>query len=207
MDDLIAGLMKTIVWDIDDVLNDLTRTWFERVWQQENKGTTMRYSDLRSNPPHDILGIAREDYLLSLDAFRLSSGAATMMPEPAVVDWFHRSGHHYRHLALTARPIGTFAAAVQWLYTHFGSWFQAVSIVPSPRTTEHPHQPDSSKGAFLAWLGKADFFIDDHAAQVQAATALGIQAYLVKQPWNNSSATLTEILDAIDLVQNRGSAA
>lgn len=191
-------MMKTIVWDIDDVLNDLTRTWFKLVWSKENPGTSMKYEQLSENPPDKLLGIERREYLASLDEFRLSPEADAMQPDTEVLKWFDTWGDKYRHLALTARPIRTVSPAVAWLMRNYGEWFQTVSFVPSSRPDENPRQPDRSKSDFLAWLGKADYFIDDHAQNVAGTTGLGIRAFLVAQPWNDSSLGLNEILKIIN---------
>ena len=195
--------MKTIVWDIDDVLNDLMRSWFELCWKKEHAGSAIVYSDIRENPPHKFLGMDESDYLKSLDKFRLSSSAEEMNPHPVVLKWFEKYGANYRHIALTARPIKTVAPAVKWLMSHYGEWFQTISFVPSKRPDEHPGQPDRSKSDFLAWLGKADYFIDDMAEHVNRAAGQGIRAFSVAQPWNESNLNLIEILEIIGK-ENRG---
>ncbi len=48
--------MKTIVWDIDDVLNDLTRAWFETAWLPAHRECRLTYEELKVNPPHELLG-------------------------------------------------------------------------------------------------------------------------------------------------------
>lgn len=189
--------MKTMVWDLDDVLNDLMRSWFERCWKPEHAGSSIVYEDLRANPPYTILGMEEQDYLCSLDRFRLSAEAGEMKPDPAVLQWFKDHGAEFRHIVLTARPIKTLAPAVAWLMQHYGEWFQTISFVPSARPDEHPEQADKTKADFLAWLGKADYYIDDLPAQVSNAAYLGIKAFVVAQPWNESKLGLIDILDSI----------
>jgi hypothetical protein len=190
--------MKTIVWDIDDVLNDLTRAWFEGVWLKTHKNLGMRYENLLENPPDKLLNISKADYLSSLDQFRLSPEAEDMDPEKGVLRWFMESGENFRHLALTARPIKTMSPAASWLLKHFGEWFQAISFVPSWRIDENPKQADRTKHEFLQWLGKADYFIDDHSENVRKAKELGVKVFLVSQPWNNSQLKLLDILKIIN---------
>ena len=195
--------MKTIVWDIDDVLNDLLRRWFETCWKKEHPGSLIRYEDISENPPHKVLGIRESDYLKSLDAFRLSAEAEEAKPDAAVLKWFNEEGAGYRHMALTARPIRTFVPAVKWLMRHYGEWFQTIGFVPSKRDDEHPRQPDKTKADYLVWLGNADYFIDDLTGHVNSAAGLGIRAFLVSQPWNESELGLAEILGIISR-ENRG---
>jgi hypothetical protein len=187
--------MKTIVWDIDDVLNDSTRVWLEYCWLPAHPGCALRYDDLVENPPHLLLGVEKADYLKSLDLFRLSPLARDMTPDPRLLQWFRDNGTRFRHIALTARPRKTVSAAIDWVLLYFGQWFQTFSFVPAERPGETPGHPDLGKGDFLAWLGRADYFIDDHPANVLGAQELGIEAFLVARPWNTGGSTLEEIVE------------
>jgi FMN phosphatase YigB (HAD superfamily) len=189
--------MKTIVWDIDDVLNDLTRAWFETEWLPLHPACRLGYDALNVNPPHALLGVSEAEYLASLDRFRLSPESASREPDKALVTWFRERGDQYRHIALTARPRETVFPALQWLLRHFGAWFQTFGFVPSRRPGQSSGQPDCAKGDYLSWLGKADFFIDDHPKHCRAAQELGIASFLVAQPWNESRSTLRDILESI----------
>jgi hypothetical protein len=200
---LTGEAMNTIVWDIDDVLNDLTRAWFETAWLPMHPDCRLRYNELKVNPPHELLGVAKEEYLASLDRFRLSQEAATRAPDNTLVDWFRAQGNHYRHIALTARPRETVCPAFQWLLRHFGEWFQTFGFVPSKRPGQSSGQPDRGKSDYLAWLGKTDFFIDDSSDHCLAAEKLGIRSFLVAQPWNESRLTVSDILR---LISERGRA-
>ena len=194
--------MKTIVWDIDDVLNDLQRSWLDVEWNGKHPGRMIKYAQLTVNPPHDLLKIDIHSYRESLDAFRLSARAGTMKPDPQVYNWFTRYGHLFRHVALTARNIGTVSVAIQWLLDHFGQWFQTIAFIPSERRHESPKQPDRRKVDYLVWLNRADYYIDDNSINVREASAIGVCAFLVSQPWNNSQQTLCQILRIIN--ENEG---
>jgi hypothetical protein len=152
------------------------------------------YHELKTNPPHELLGVSKEEYLASLDRFRLSPDAASRAPDNALVDWFRAHGDQYRHIALTARARETVCPVLQWLLGHFGEWFQTFGFVPSKRPGQSSGQPDRGKGDYLAWLGKADFFIDDSPDNCLAAEKLGIGSFLVAQPWNESRLTIRDIL-------------
>ena len=189
--------MKTIVWDIDDVLNDLTRGWFETDWLPTHPGCRLTYDDLKVNPPHDLLGVPESEYLASLDRFRLSPAAAGCKPDASLIEWFRKRGDRYRHVALTARPLDTIASAVQWLTTYFGQWFQTVGFVPSDRPGRRSKGVDRTKGDYLKWLTHADFFIDDNAENCRAAEGLGIRAFLCAQPWNGSRRNVMDIVNLL----------
>ena len=187
----------TIVWDIDDVLNDLTRAWLETVWRPGHPQCRVTYRELTANPPHRLLGISRQEFLASLDRFRVSKEAEAMSPKPELRSWFARYGSRYRHIALTARPRHTVLAAFKWVENHFGPWFQTYAFVPSKRPGQESYQPDRSKTDYLAWLEKADFFVDDDEQNCDAAKPLGIKALLVDRPWNQAGMCLNTILTLI----------
>jgi phosphoglycolate phosphatase-like HAD superfamily hydrolase len=189
--------MKTIVWDIDDVLNDSTRAWFETAWLPTHPACRLGYHGLTTNPPHELLGVSKDEYLASLDRFRLSRDAASRLPDKSLLDWFRAHGDQYRHIALTARPRETVCPALQWLLGHFGEWFQTFGFVPSKRPGQSSGQPDCGKADYLAWLDKADIFIDDSPDNCLAAKKLGIASFLVAQPWNESRLTVSDILELI----------
>jgi hypothetical protein len=186
--------MNLIVWDLDDVLNDFTEAWFAAVWQAEHPGARLAFADLRSNPPLQELGMSREDYLDSLDRFRLSPAAQALAPNAAVFDWFTRAGGRFRHAVLTARPWHCVAPAAAWVFTHFGHWVRQFHFVPSPRAGQPLPGCDATKGEALGRFGPVDFFVDDSPANVAAAAALGIRALLFPQPWNQSTLTVAELL-------------
>ncbi len=189
--------MKTIVWDIDDVLNNVTRMWLECSWLPAHPDCTVKYEDLTENPPHKLLEVTREEYLSSLDEFRISLAAKTMIPDALLIEWFRNNGLRFRHIALTARPRETVSPAIEWVLRYFGQWLQTFSFVPAKRPGEPPGNPDRDKADFLSWLGKADYFIDDSMDNVTAAGNMGISAFLTAQPWNSSRLTLMDILEFI----------
>lgn len=190
--------MRTIVWDVDDVLNSLMREWFEVTWKPAHPECTLAYSDIRENPPHRSLGIAKEEYLASLDKFRISEEARLLAPNPAIVDWFREHGDAYRHLALTARPLDSAPAAAEWVFRHFGAHFRCFGVVPSRSDTAAPVY-DRNKGEFLKWLGIADYFVDDSEENVALAAEAGVRTVLFPQPWNRANCSVEDVLRAIEL--------
>lgn len=189
--------MITIAWDVDDVLNDLMRAWLERWWLPAHADSSLRYADLTENPPHRQLGIAREEYLEDLDAFRLSPLAQEMVPTSEVVAWFEEHGATARHLALTAAPLRTVPLTAAWVLWHFGRWIRSVHVVPSPRPGVDAPTYDQTKADFLRWWGKVDLLVDDNPAHVAAAQQVGIRAVLWPQPWNAARATAAQALAVV----------
>jgi hypothetical protein len=190
--------MTTVIWDIDDVLNPLMRAWFHHAWLPAHPDCRVRtYEGLAANPPHDVLGVAREVYLASLDAFRLSGAYEQMAPVPEVLAWFDLHGAKCRHVALTATPLVSADRSAAWLMRHFGRWIRVFAFVPSPRAGTDLPQYDATKSDFLRWFGKGDLLVDDSPANVQAARDVGRDAILVPQPWNGGSQTLADVLAAL----------
>jgi hypothetical protein len=185
--------MLTIVWDIDDVLNDLMRQWFHSAWLNEYPECQVSYAELACNPPYEVLGVEPARYLASMDAFRKTEQACNMEPNPEVLSWFRNEGHRFRHIALTARPLETASDVAHWAMRHFGSWIRCFGVVPARADVGVPVY-DRTKGEFLAWLGRGDVLVDDSAENGRQAASLGLKTMLVAQPWNNSDLTMSALL-------------
>lgn len=188
--------MQTIVWDVDDVLNDLMHQWFSRGWKQEHPATTVEYCELRENPPHVSLGATREEYLTSMDAFRKTDAGIHLQPNAEVLAWFAAHGSKFRHVALTSRPLETVPDVAAWVMRYFGKWIRCFGVVPT-RTREGVPMYDCGKGDYLLWLGKGDVLIDDTPENLRQAAEIGVKTLVWPQPWNDSHLTTTEILQIL----------
>jgi FMN phosphatase YigB (HAD superfamily) len=189
--------VKTIAWDVDDVLNDLTREWFEYQWLPYRPDCSLDYERLTENPPDTLLGISRAEYLASLDDFRLSEFAKTIRPVSEVLAWFRDQGQYCRHIALTAAPLRAASASAAWVMRCFGNWIRSFHIVASPRPEEIVPVYDATKGDFLRWWGKVDVLIEDNPANVASAQQLGIGTVLISRPWNKGQLTLNQSLNKL----------
>lgn len=187
--------MKTIAWDVDDVLNELMRTWLEREWRPKNPSCSVSFDDLDVNPPHERLGVTRDAYLASLDRFRATSFAG-LAPVADVLAWMKTNGSRFRHVALTAAPLAAAPHSAEWVMRHFGTWIPVFCLVPSPRDGVTPAHSLASKSDLLSWC-KADALVDDNTGNVDAARALGMKAFLMPQPWNRARATRAGVLEEI----------
>lgn len=186
--------MLTIAWDVDDVLNGLTRAWFEKEWLAVHPHCALRYENLKENPPQRILGVTLLEYLESLDHFRLSEKYRDMKPVPEVADWFKKYGAGFRHLALTAVPFKASARSAFWVLDNFGMWIRTFHFIPSQRQGEELPGPDKNKSDYLAWLNKVDIIIDDNEENIRGAVKLGIRGILIPRPWNNAKGTVSQAL-------------
>lgn len=186
--------MITIAWDIDDVLNDLMRIWFEESWLLAHPDCRVTYQELTENPPHKILNIDKKKYLADLDRFRLSSQYVAMQPIAEVEQWFKQYGHRFRHVAITAVPACTVHASAAWLMQKFGKWIRGYYFVPSLREGESLPVYDANKQDVLRKLGYIDVFIDDSEYNLMGVEEMGIKSILFPKPWNKNNANVKETL-------------
>lgn len=188
--------MRALVWDVDDVLNDLMLQWFSHEWLAEHPDCPISFEGLTCNPPHPLLGVDRDAYLESMDRFRLTERALNLIPNPEVLAWFREHGHRFRHLALTSRPLETAPDVAHWVMRHFGAWIRCFGVVPSRPESGVPVY-DHSKGDFLAWSKLGDVLIDDSNDNILQAASLGLRTLQPAQPWNNSSLSIEEVLQQL----------
>lgn len=185
--------MLTIAWDVDDVLNDFTRVWFETVWRPRHPECRLSYEDLRSNPPHEQLGITRDEYLSSLDEFRHSRYLTDLQPLPEALSWFEKNGARHRHIALTAAPLRCAPVSAAWTLRHFGRWIRGFHVVPSSRQDESIPEYDQSKRDFISRSEDISLLVEDHPANINAAADLGIQVVLMPRPWNSAARSISAV--------------
>ncbi len=186
--------MLTIAWDVDDVLNDLMRAWFEQEWLPAHPDCPLRYEGITENPPERLLGVARRDYLESLDRFRLSPAARRLEPIPEVIGWFRQHGHRFRHMALTATPLRSAHLSAEWVLRHYGTWIRSFHFVPSAREDEPDLPYDRTKEDVFRRGERIDLFIDDNPTHIEAARRAGIRALTMPRPWNGERQTLSGML-------------
>lgn len=197
--------MLTIAWDVDDVLNDFTRAWFEEFWLPNHPKGVREYDRIVQNPPHKLLCAGEEEYLASLDEFRLSGRFDRLMPLLEVFRWFENNGSKCRHVALTKVPVSVSYKSASWVMKNFGMWIRSFHFVPSFRKWENPPVYDENKGAYLNYFGKAGLLIDDDPANTEAAKKVGIRTLLFPRPWNQSKQTIKELLNDLSCIAAQGS--
>jgi len=189
--------MKTIAWDVDDVLNDLMRVWLEEFWLPKHPGRRLAYENIKTNPPYELLGVSREEYLASLDEFRLSGRYARLAPKKEIREWFEVNGAKCRHVALTRVPVAIAPVSAAWVMKNFGNWIRSFHFIPSYRPDEDPPIYDENKGAYLNYFGKADLLVDDTMENIKAAETAGVRALAFPRPWNGSKMTVAQLLDEV----------
>jgi hypothetical protein len=188
--------MKTLTWDVDDVLNDLMRDWFQLWWLPRHPRCKLAYAQIRENPPQRIFSIPAQEYLDSLDAFRQEHGPS-LKPNADLLAWFQNHGHRFRHMALTTVPLEFADVSAAWVMKHFGNWIRSFNVVPSPRAKTAHIDYDRNKADFLDWLGPSDLMIDDKPGTIAEIARHSRPALLWPQPWNDQSLTPAQALDSL----------
>jgi hypothetical protein len=174
--------MKTIIWDIDDVLNNLMEEWY--YWSGSHD--TCNYFELTDNPPYKSLNISRGLYLDSLDTFRFEC-FSELKPTPQILKWFEENGHEFNHVALTSTPLATAHISAQWVMRHFGQWIRNFAFIPSERKGVTIPSYHKSKADWINYFGKGDIFIDDNQNNTDEVfdKCVNTTVILYKQPWND----------------------
>lgn len=192
--------MKTIVWDIDDVLNDLMRVWLEEFWLGDASKKRISYAEIKENPPQRLLAVDKKEYLASLDDFRLSGRYNRLKPIEEIKAWFTANGSKCRHVALTRVPVAVAHISAGWVMKNFGSWIRSFHFIPSWRAGENPPAYDENKGTYLDYFGKADLLIDDTLENIAAAQKAGVRTLIFPRPWNESKLTVAQALDEVSKI-------
>jgi len=190
--------MITIAWDVDDVLNDLMFCWLIGKWLPDHPGCKVNFDQITENPPERILCCTLEEYLLSLDDFRLSGKYSVLKPNPQILNWFKESGHKCRHIALTSVPLKAADISASWTIKHYGKWIRSFNFVPSLRGNNFSPEYDSTKSDFLKCFRVVDVLVDDNKENIDGANKSGIKGILVKKPWNKAGLSFNDILTQID---------
>ena len=194
--------MITIAWDVDDVLNDLMRQWFNTAWKKTHPECKIGYEDLSENPPHRILKVSKEQYLESLDAFRAGLSYNQMIPVHPVKEWFINHGRQFRNIALTSVPFVAAGVSANWVLTHFGEWIRTYHFIPSYRAACQVPVYDRSKKDYLEWLQHADYLVDDNEDNIKQAESIGVHGILFPRPWNSQKNKPVEtVLTSLSLLQ------
>lgn len=192
--------LPLLLWDVDDVLNPLTRL----CWEDELRARfapELSWDMLRNNPPLPELNLSRMEYVAELDRFRQRI-TGTMMPVPEVMAFFEEYGNRFRSIVVSAAPVEMMPVSAAWVLQHFGKWIQSTIFVPSPRagvTVGSAAFADKSE-AVLALNG---MLIDDAEANVEQVRRAGGKAMLFPAPWNSArkicySSFFSQLLKELD---------
>lgn len=184
--------MLHICFDIDDVLNSLMEKWL--ITYNHRNLKKFKYEQIIENPPYEILGISKQEYLTFLDEYRLYS-YLFLEPNKEILNWFKENENKAHFSVLTATPSSCSHISANWVMTYFKDYIRTFAFIPSGRENIKDIVYDKSKADWLI-RNNADIFIDDNEKNINEAKEKGIKSYLVKQPWN-SGENITTILDKL----------
>jgi len=170
--------------------------WLKDYCQKTN--TQFDYADIKKNPPHELLGIGLDEYLASLDSFRMSDKALSMLPNCEIIAWMEKNGESFKHIALSATSHKTSGNGAFWTMKHFSKWINSYNIVPSYRLGENFIKQNETKKDFLVRIKVVDILIDDSEKNIADANSIGVKGFLIAKPWNNGGYTIEEILAKLD---------
>jgi hypothetical protein len=186
--------MTLIVWDIDDVLNELTSNWLKWV----DDPFISEKSQLTNSRFEEILGWSRKDYLKSLDRFRREQ-FINLEPNQLIQNFMARHSR-ISNLLLSATPLTCAPISARWAFVHFGEWIDGVLMAPSPRASRSSTRMSKRDHIFrLVKTGEQVICIDDQPANILEARDAGAAAFLWPQPWNESSSSQDAVLDSISV--------
>ncbi|MBE6384170.1 MAG: hypothetical protein E7048_00735 [Lentisphaerae bacterium] len=171
-----------LMWDIDDVLNDLIGLCTVTTAQKLCPG--IKPEDIKSNPPLREYGCSREEYLQLLDNCR-AQYLYSQPPRREVMAFFQEWGNCFRSVTLSSAPMTTAPRSAEWVLRHFGAWIQSTLFVPSPRKTVTVRSCcfASKADAVLALDG---ILIDDMPVNVEKVREAGGKAFCFPAPWNEN---------------------
>ena len=176
-----------LVWDVDDVLNILTRHYLE--YGLPENARRIPYDDLAENPPHRLLGLSKEEYLVSLDRVR-AGDFYDLPPRPEVTAFFAAYGSCFDHVVLSAVPLRFMEKSSAWVLHHFGDWIQSCFFIPSQRPDRSvKSQLFSSKSEAVNFFGPRAVLIDDSVKNVEETLSSGGRALYFPAPWNPAKNT------------------
>jgi hypothetical protein len=168
-----------VVWDVDDVLNELTSAFLATTELMPMLGSCA------SEAEEYVLssGISRIEYLASLDRFRLDH-YDELTVNPQVLSWFTSQGADYDHLALSMTPMLAAPKVASWVLSHLGTWIRGFMFVPSPRESWPNPLPPQTKGDFLRRLAAPVVFVDDSLGNIKDAQTAGFLSLRFPTLWN-----------------------
>jgi len=179
-------IKKTIVWDVDDVLNNLMEEWLN--FYNSRNHTNFCYKQLTENPPHKILGITKEKYLNSLDTFRNLS-YQFLSPNAMLLKWFKNQGYKFYNIALTSTPLYSAELSAYWVMKYFGEYIREFVFIPSKRNNKKHTVYYETKADWIYRRGGIDFFIDDNENNINQVVRMcnNVSCDILQQPWNNGN--------------------
>jgi hypothetical protein len=194
-----------IVWDIDSVLNNFEEEWFLYYKSiNHEKYKNLFFNDIVDNPPHNILGITKEEYLESLNYFRKYC-MHTVKPNMSVLDWLNVYGSKINSSVLTSALYPSLEESAYWLFSNYKRYIRSYTVIPSYINKENAIIYDETKLDFLKKTRNVDIFIDDNEKTINSVKEFlpHIKVFCPKQPWNNGVKIETILNDLTRIIHDK----
>lgn len=188
------GLMTNsiYVWDVDDVLNDLTKEFIKEYYPKK------AFDSLVDANIYKCLEIKESEYLSRLDDFRQKK-YLDLQPNREIID-FIKERSNSLHYILTAVPHVHIQTSFDWLVKNFNSLFYGFFFAPSPRPKDE--KKIITKFDHLKNLNSSCnkvYFIDDNPKNF-LETSKDIKKILWPQPWNRYAYLSSESRNSLDKI-------
>jgi len=186
-----------LIWDVDDVLNDLTIRVLEELGVVNTGPVTSSFS----NPRDYVLSLGYEEdtYLTCLDNVRRNV-FHELKPNAEIQSWLQEHGSKYSHMALTSTPLQFCSNSASWVFAHFSHWIDSFGCTPSPRPTDPKGMRYRTKAEYLTRLSTPYILIDDTVSnleQIDPINGFGLQ---FPTRWS-STQTIPECLQSISALR------
>jgi 5'(3')-deoxyribonucleotidase len=191
--------MKTIVWDVDEVLNNLVIEWLE-YWKVLFPDCKITYDQITNYSLKKVLNAPSNEILQSIDDFKFLGFFTDLKPNQKILKWFEEYGKYFHHIALTSCSLRTSHISASWVYENFGRWIRSFHCIPSSREGKEDIIYDINKAEYIKRIEDVDIFIDDCPENCEKVQDLyhGIKIFTPKKPWNTGTGIdIEEILREI----------
>lgn len=171
---------QTIGIDIDDVLIDFTKRFYE--YHNRTYGTRVRFEDIHTFGIGRVLGIG-EQSVDRIHEFYASEDFVNLPPVEGAVEAVILLSQSRRLIAVTSRPKSIEPQTVASLDKYFPGIFQDVVLLDSLNLQYSGGSVEGIKLMVCQKLG-IEILIDDHEENLRGAGRFDIRAFLFRRPWN-----------------------
>ncbi len=119
--------MTTLVWDIEDVVNELTAQWLATI----NHNTISTNCQTTNSDFHTFLGWSRDEYLHPIDGYK-DEDYRDFAPNKLVIGLMSEA-EFCSNILLTATPLNSAPHSAELTLRHFSSLIDGIPIAPSNR--------------------------------------------------------------------------
>lgn len=188
--------MKTIIWDVDDTLNNFRFDWFLHNKEELKKiDHDISYDYFNIKNPYNILNDNKDTFIKSLKDFK-NYNHFKITVNKEIYNWFYKYGKNYNHIILTKCSKDYFEFAVNFVNKYFGKWIQSYNYI-SGNKKDNLNEFLTKAEFIKKYFKEIKYFIDDSEKNCKQVEELGIKTFCPKQPWNNGM-DIKDILEELN---------